>query len=106
MNSESEKPKRRQRKDEPNVQISKNLSYLLRHGAIEEGLKIDKAGYVRLDEILAKKFYKSRHLTYKDIKEIVDTNSKKRFELKTEANESGVPIVYIRASQGHSIAVL
>ena len=28
--------------DDPIVQISKNLSYLLRHGAVEQGLKIDK----------------------------------------------------------------
>lgn len=93
------------RDDDPDVQISKNLSYLLRHGALKEGLNIDKAGFVLLDEILGKQWYKSRKVDVAKIRHIVDTNEKKRFELKTEADETGTPVLYIRATQGHSLQV-
>lgn len=96
----------RPRNDDPLVAISKNLSWLLRHGAIEEGLNIDKDGFVRLSEILAKDFYKSKRITEKEIREVVENNDKKRFELKTISDENGNPVLHIRASQGHSIKVL
>ena len=48
-----EKDKKRYNKNEgQDVKLSKALSYLLRHGAIEEGLKMDAAGYVKLDDVL------------------------------------------------------
>ncbi len=82
------------------VKLSKALSYLLRHGAVEQGLKMDTAGYVKLDDVMKylkqKKGYKNIHV--KDIQAVVDTNDKKRFEIKDEEKH-----VYIRATQGHSI---
>ncbi len=89
----------------PDVQISKNLSWLLRHGAIKEGLNMRKDGFVKLDEILAKDFYKARKIGYDKIKEIVDTNDKKRFVLQSEVNADGKSEFWIRASQGHTIKV-
>lgn len=48
-----EKDKRKYQKNEgQDVKLSKALSYLLRHGAIEEGLKINAAGYVKLDDVI------------------------------------------------------
>ena len=48
-----DKDKKRYHKNEGHdVKLSKALSYLLRHGAIEEGLKMDAAGYVKLDDVL------------------------------------------------------
>lgn len=96
-----EKEKRKFNKNEGHdVKLSKALSYLLRHGAIEEGLKMNAAGYVKLDDVMKylkeKKGYKNLH--FKDIQAVVDTNDKKRFEL----NEEGKHIC-IRATQGHSI---
>lgn len=38
--------------NDKNVQISKALSYLLRHGAEKEKLHIGTDGYVKLDDIL------------------------------------------------------
>ena len=32
--------------------ISKSLSWVLRHGAVKEGLEIDELGYCLLDELL------------------------------------------------------
>ena len=47
------KGKGRRREDEsPDVKISKALSYILRHGAAKEGLKMRPDGYVRVDDIV------------------------------------------------------
>mmetsp|Transcript_34873 Transcript_34873/g.31382 ORF Transcript_34873/g.31382 Transcript_34873/m.31382 type:complete len:328 (+) Transcript_34873:226-1209(+) len=61
-------------------------------------------GYVALDEILAKDFYKSKKIGFDKIKEAVDTNDKKRFELKEETNDQGKKAWWIRATQGHSLS--
>lgn len=78
------------------VQVSKSLSYLLRHGAQKEGLKMSKDGWVLLDEILQRKDFKK--VDEKMIKDIVANNDKQRFALKTENGK-----LYIKANQGHSI---
>lgn len=61
---------------------------------------MDAAGFVKLDDVIKylkeKKGYGNIHL--KDIQAVVDTNDKKRFELKDEGKH-----IYIRATQGHSI---
>ncbi len=92
--------KRFNKKESQDVKLSKALSFLLRHGAIEQGLNMDKAGWVKLDDVInylkIKKGYKDVHI--KDIQAIVDNNDKKRFQLKDEEKH-----VYIRATQGHSI---
>jgi 2'-phosphotransferase len=36
-----------------NVRLSKSLSYILRHGALKEGLKIRPDGFVRVDDIVS-----------------------------------------------------
>lgn len=77
------------------VQIGKTLSWLLRHGLDERGLTMRSDGYVRLDDVMNQKEFSN--LTIDDIKYIVDTNSKKRYEL---LEENGM--MYIKASQGHS----
>ena len=38
--------------DPPEVRISKTLSWLLRHGAQVEGLKMRKDGYVKVDDLV------------------------------------------------------
>ena len=38
--------------------MSKKLSWLLRHGAIEEGLNMGTDGFVKLDDILARNDFK------------------------------------------------
>lgn len=39
--------------NDPNVELSKSLSYILRHSAQREGLTIRTDGYVRLDELVS-----------------------------------------------------
>ncbi len=91
--------------DDPMVKISKNLSFLLRHGAEKEGLVIDSAGFVLLSQILEKDFYKLKKIGVEQIMSVVENNEKKRFEVKTVNDENGNSVLYIRATQGHTIKV-
>lgn len=78
------------------VRISKYLSYLLRHGAEENGLKMSDDGYVAVNAII--NLQKSPYRMNLDvIKRIVDSNDKKRFELIQASSGEWK----IRASQGH-----
>lgn len=82
------------------IYISKTLSWLLRHGAIEEKLNIDAEGYINIEDILNHKRLKEK-CNVKDILRIVEQNNKKRFSVRTLQNN----ILQIRAVQGHSINV-
>lgn len=44
---------RGRRDDTPDVRHSKTLSYILRHGAAREGLKMRSDGFVRVDELVS-----------------------------------------------------
>jgi RNA:NAD 2'-phosphotransferase (TPT1/KptA family)/inhibitor of KinA sporulation pathway (predicted exonuclease) len=52
------------------VNLSKKLSYLLRHGAIKEGIAIDTSGFLLIDDILAHIDFKTHNL--EQIKIVVD----------------------------------
>lgn len=78
------------------IALSKKLSYLLRHGAIKEGLNVKPNGFVAVNELLNKSLYR---YTLDDIKRIVEKNNKQRFTLET-IND----ILEIKANQGHSIS--
>jgi 2'-phosphotransferase len=80
------------------IQISKSLSYLLRHGAVKEGLSIDSSGYVNLSEVLAHNRLRSSRATQQDIERIVQENDKKRFTLIQQED-----VWKICANQGHSL---
>jgi 2'-phosphotransferase len=102
----------------PSVQLSKALSYFLRHGALKESLPITPDGYIYVPLLLAKPRIrqidmapenedftkdgkkKLKRVTVEDIREAVKgkAGEKKRFELKEEGDE-----VFVRAVQGHSL---
>jgi 2'-phosphotransferase len=103
--------------ESPETQLSKALSYILRHGAAKEGLKIRPNGYIELEKVLARpKISKiafppregesgstsasSRSPDLQDVLDCVESNAKKRFELSSD-EEDGKQL--IRAVQGHSI---
>jgi len=77
------------------VQLSKKLSYLLRHGAVKAGLNINKEGFVSMEEMV-----KHTRATEENIMEVVTSNDKQRFAVKNIEGKQ-----YIRANQGHSIQV-
>ena len=74
-------------------QVSKTLCFVLRHESQKYNLKIEKDGFVEIDELLLvapiKKFNVNRDLLQK----IVDSDEKGRYEIKGDS---------IRCVQGHS----
>ncbi len=77
------------------IQKGKFLSLILRHKPEEIDLTLDQYGWAELKKIISNK---KMSLTFEEIKEIVETNDKKRFEFDAEKKK-------IRARQGHSIDV-
>ena len=82
--------------------LSRVLTAVLRHKAIKMGLKMDSAGYVKLDDILALLSVKKdpgKQLTEEDVRRVVSECKKQRFSMRQ--GDDGC--AYIRATQGHSI---
>uniref|UniRef100_A0A914YAV7 2'-phosphotransferase n=1 Tax=Panagrolaimus superbus TaxID=310955 RepID=A0A914YAV7_9BILA len=73
------------------INISKKLSYHLRHGPEKIGLKLDKNGWANVEAILSK-----LHITKTELEECVSKNNKQRFAFDESRQK-------IRANQGHSI---
>ena len=68
---------------------SKQLSWLLRHGAANEGLPMSEAGWVEKKALLKKVMFSETELLM-----VINHNCKSRFEVNGQ---------YIRATQGHSL---
>ncbi|CAH2325156.1 tRNA 2 -phosphotransferase 1 [Pelobates cultripes] len=85
---------------DPNVRLSKLLSYALRHGADSLGLPMGSDGFVPLSALLVLPQFRSYSQT--DIERVVDSNDKQRFTLR-HSEHSGV--TEIRANQGHTLKV-
>lgn len=77
---------------------SKFLSLVLRHKPEEIGLRLDKHGWVRVDDLLRKLKKANHKLSRDELIQLVESNDKKRFTL----SEDGLRI---RAAQGHSVNV-
>lgn len=78
------------------IQISKALSYLLRHGATKENLAVDNNGYIPITTVLNHNRLRSHKCSRDDLMRVVDNNDKKRFIVDSENDK-------IAATQGHSI---
>lgn len=76
--------------------LSKRISYALRHNPKAFGLTLDSAGWVGVDDLL-KALGKdmTRQPSVSDLWYIIDHSEKKRFEIKGDR---------IRATYGHSVA--
>ncbi len=70
------------------TQLSKRLSWLLRHGATESGLSMDAAGWVRVDEVLG-----ALDIGPDQLRQAVEENTKSRLQWDGDR---------LRACQGHS----
>ncbi|XP_054261886.1 uncharacterized protein LOC128985921 [Macrosteles quadrilineatus] len=77
--------------------LSKALSWLLRHGAIDEGLTVSEDGYIKLEEVLQHRLF-ARRYTPTDIRLVVNL-CKNRFTLRTNPVTG---IYEIRANSGHT----
>lgn len=104
------------------VQVSKKLSWLLRHGAEQEGLKLEEGGFMNLQDVLNNRNLRALKVTFEEVQQIVQDNDKQRFTMVpasatlTEAEAeavNGQPTLpsenprdwKIRANQGHSLKI-
>ncbi|XP_066438896.1 tRNA 2'-phosphotransferase 1 isoform X1 [Eleutherodactylus coqui] len=88
------------RNQDPDVRLSKLLSYALRHGANELGLHMRSDGFVPVSSLLHLRQFRS--FSQDDIERVVTCNDKQRFTIRT-SNPEGT--LEIRANQGHSVQV-
>lgn len=77
---------------------SKFLSLILRHRPEVIGLALDDNGWASVEELLSKAPKGHISLSFEELKEVVDTNDKKRFAFSDDFTK-------IRANQGHSLTV-
>lgn len=77
------------------IQISKFLSYVLRHKPESISLTLDQDGWVSVDELLLHANRHGKKLTRELLEYVVENNNKKRFTFNAEHTQ-------IRAAQGHS----
>lgn len=81
------------------VTLSKYLSKVLRHQAMNMGFTMGADGRVKVNELLSHPSFRSYCMA--DLVAVVDNNDKKRFEISVIDGE-----YTIRAVQGHSIAAI
>lgn len=78
-------------------EISKFLSYVLRHEPQAIGLQLDSDGWADIDALIEGAAHSGRSLDIETIQDVVASSDKKRFSLSTDGRR-------IRAAQGHSTA--
>lgn len=76
-------------------EVSKFLSYVLRHEPQSIGLQLDTEGWAEIDCLISGAAKEGRTLDRKLILAVVSSSDKKRFAISDDAQ-------YIRAVQGHS----
>ncbi len=79
-------------------EMSKFLSFVLRHQPQAIGLALDESGWADVGELIDKAAKAGKRYTPELIAEIVATSDKKRFTLSEDGTR-------IRAAQGHSVDV-
>jgi len=79
-------------------QLSKFLSFVLRHKPEAIGLMLDPQGWAPIEDLIAKSDAAGTHFSRQDLLHVVESSEKKRFTLSADGQ-------CIRAAQGHSIAV-
>ena len=85
--------------DRTDTQISKTLSFWLRHRPDAAGLTLDASGWAKVDDVLAALVDQGPLTDWEGLIRVVETNEKRRIELSADAS-------FIRARQGHSIEVM
>ena len=86
--------------DPPDVQLSKFLSYICRHGAAKEGIKVHDGGFLNVDDVLSRS--RGGSYTKEDVQRVVRQCQKQRFALR---NDPVTGSLQIRANQGHTLKV-
>ncbi len=77
---------------------SKFLSLVLRHDPERIGIKLDRQGWVQVEDLLRNLKRIGRVISREELELIVETNDKRRFTLSDDG-------LRIRAAQGHSVDI-
>nr|GAT51417.1 tRNA phosphotransferase 1 [Mycena chlorophos] len=80
---------------------TRELSFLLRHGAFQQKLPMRPDGYVKVEDLLGHRSIAAHNLDVPTLRRLVDEDNKKRYKLQEEADG-----LWIRANQGHSMPEL
>jgi putative RNA 2'-phosphotransferase len=80
------------------VQLSKFLSFILRHKPDAIGLALDPQGWASIDELVQKGNAAGTQFGREDLLHVVETSDKKRFSVSADR-------LRIRAAQGHSVTI-
>jgi putative RNA 2'-phosphotransferase len=80
------------------IQLSKFLSFVLRHKPEAIGLALDPQGWASIDELIEKGNAAGTRFDREDLLHVVETSDKKRFSVSTDGQR-------VRAAQGHSVSV-
>lgn len=83
------------------VRISKTLTQILRHKALDLGIDIRRDGFCKLSEVLKSHWLEELNCTVQDVQKVVGESDKQRFELRPDGDD-----MLIRAVQGHSMKVV
>ena len=78
-------------------QLSKYVSYILRHNPDEIGIILDEQGWTDVNAFIENSQSKFV-FSLEDLKQVVENNNKKRFQFSEDGKK-------IRAQQGHSVEV-
>ena len=79
------------------IEVSRYLSFILRHRPDQAGIELDSHGWARVDELI-KGVSKKHPITMDMLEEIVRTDDKMRYSFNEDK-------ILIRANQGHSVEV-
>lgn len=79
-------------------QLSKFLSFILRHKPDAIGLTLDNQGWASIVELIAKSNKSGTQFNRSELLHLVEISDKKRFSLSDDGQR-------IRAAQGHSVSV-
>jgi 2'-phosphotransferase len=81
-----------------NSELSRKLSYVLRHNAVGLGMNVDHEGYVDIAEIQNHPLFKRfRPVTVEKLQHVIEIDGKQRFSIIHRYDTW-----FIRANQGHS----
>ncbi|MGH6933788.1 MAG: RNA 2'-phosphotransferase, partial [Dongiaceae bacterium] len=80
------------------VQLSKFLSYVLRHRPDSIGLGLEEGGWAGVGDLLSAAARHGKPIALADLIDVVASNDKRRFAFSPDRRR-------IRAVQGHSVAV-
>lgn len=78
--------------------LGRFISMILRHHPESIGITLDEFGYANTQELISKMNVYGKHIDFKTLKYIIDTNNKRRYSFNDDFSK-------IRANQGHSIKV-